>query len=103
MAEYNPRYFPEPAEFKPSRWYRGKGAQEVFDAFTAYNNEIMEAKRRDAAPQAVWPCRLKIIAVFAKANHGTRGLALYAFVQPRCASVAHERRATAPCCVARSS
>ena len=26
----------------------------------------MEAKRRDAAPQAVWPCRLKIIAVFAK-------------------------------------
>ena len=38
----------------------------LFDAFTAYNNEIMEAKRRDAAPQAVWPCRLKIIAVFAK-------------------------------------
>lgn len=26
----------------------------------------MEAKRRDAAPQAIWPCRLKIIAVFAK-------------------------------------
>ncbi|KAI0751738.1 hypothetical protein C8Q80DRAFT_1159100 [Daedaleopsis nitida] len=38
----------------------------LFDAFTAYNNEIMEAKRKDAAPQAVWPCRLKIIAVFAK-------------------------------------
>lgn len=38
----------------------------LFDAFTAYNNEIMEAKRRDAAPQAVWPCRLKIIAAFAK-------------------------------------
>lgn len=38
----------------------------LFDAFTAYNNEIMEAKRRDAAPQAVWPCRLKTIAAFAK-------------------------------------
>ncbi|EKM59530.1 uncharacterized protein PHACADRAFT_250096 [Phanerochaete carnosa HHB-10118-sp] len=38
----------------------------LFDAFTAYNAEIMEAKRRDAAPQAVWPCRLKIIACFAK-------------------------------------
>ena len=38
----------------------------LFDAFTAYNNEITEAKRRDAAPQAVWPCRLKIIAVFCK-------------------------------------
>ncbi|KAG1739943.1 uncharacterized protein EDB91DRAFT_1082308 [Suillus paluster] len=38
----------------------------LFDAFTAYNNEMMEAKRRDAAPQAVWPCRLKIIAAFCK-------------------------------------
>ncbi|KAG2147931.1 hypothetical protein DEU56DRAFT_753202 [Suillus clintonianus] len=38
----------------------------LFDAFTAYNNEIMEAKRRDAAPQAVWPCRLKTIAAFCK-------------------------------------
>lgn len=26
----------------------------------------MEAKRRDAAPQAIWPCRLKTIACFAK-------------------------------------
>lgn len=26
----------------------------------------MEAKRKDAAPNAVWPCRLKIIAVYAK-------------------------------------
>ena len=26
----------------------------------------MEAKRKDAAPQAVWPCRLKIIAAFCK-------------------------------------
>lgn len=38
----------------------------MFDAFTAYNAEIQEAKRRDAAPQAVWPCRLKTIACFAK-------------------------------------
>jgi translation initiation factor 5B len=26
----------------------------------------MEAKRRDQAPQAIWPCRLKTIAAFAK-------------------------------------
>lgn len=38
----------------------------LFDAFTAYNAEIVEAKRRDAAPSAVWPCRLKIIAAFCK-------------------------------------
>lgn len=38
----------------------------LFDAFTAYNAEILEAKRRDAAPIAVWPCRLKIIACFCK-------------------------------------
>lgn len=38
----------------------------LFDAFTAYNAQIMEAKRKDAAPTAVWPCRLKIIAAFAK-------------------------------------
>jgi translation initiation factor 5B len=38
----------------------------LFDAFTAYNAEMMEAKRRDAAPQAIWPCRLKTIACFAK-------------------------------------
>lgn len=38
----------------------------LFDAFTAYNQEIVEAKRKDAAPQAVWPCRLKIIAAFCK-------------------------------------
>ncbi|KAI9511278.1 hypothetical protein F5148DRAFT_1172355 [Russula earlei] len=38
----------------------------LFDAFTAYNAEILEAKRRDAAPMAVWPCRLKIIACFCK-------------------------------------
>lgn len=38
----------------------------LFDAFKAYNDEITEAKRKDAAPQAVWPCRLKIIAAFCK-------------------------------------
>jgi len=38
----------------------------LFDAFTAYNTEITEAKRKDAAPQAVWPCRLKVIAAFCK-------------------------------------
>ncbi|KAG6845831.1 hypothetical protein H0H87_002519 [Tephrocybe sp. NHM501043] len=38
----------------------------LFDSFKAYNEEIVEAKRRDAAPQAVWPCRLKIIAAFCK-------------------------------------
>ena len=38
----------------------------LFDSFTAYHKEITEAKRKDAAPQAVWPCRLKIIAVFCK-------------------------------------
>ena len=38
----------------------------MFDAFKAYNAEITEAKRKDAAPQAVWPCRLKTIAAFCK-------------------------------------
>lgn len=38
----------------------------LFDAFKAYNEEIVEAKRKDAAPQAVWPCRLKTIAAFCK-------------------------------------
>lgn len=38
----------------------------LFDAFKAYNEEILEAKRKDAAPSAVWPCRLKTIAAFCK-------------------------------------
>ena len=38
----------------------------LFDVFKAYNEEIADVKRRDAAPQAVWPCRLKIITAFAK-------------------------------------
>jgi len=38
----------------------------LFDSFTAYNAEITEAKRRDAAPQAIWPVRLKTLRAFAK-------------------------------------
>ncbi|KAG5643584.1 hypothetical protein DXG03_000637 [Asterophora parasitica] len=38
----------------------------LFDSFKAYNAEITEAQRKDAAPQAVWPCRLKTIAAFCK-------------------------------------
>ena len=38
----------------------------LFDAFTAYMAQILEARRKDAAPNAVWPCRLSIIAAFAK-------------------------------------
>lgn len=50
----------------PCFWIVADIIYHLFDAFTAYNAEIMEAKRRDAAPQAVWPCRLKTIACFAK-------------------------------------
>jgi len=38
----------------------------LFDAFTAHNKAILEAKQKDSAPSAVWPCRLKILACFAK-------------------------------------
>jgi translation initiation factor 5B len=38
----------------------------LFDAFTAYNASVMEQKKADAAPKAVWPCRLKTIACFAR-------------------------------------
>jgi len=38
----------------------------LFDAFMIYHKEIEDAKRKDAAPQAIWPCRLKTIACFAK-------------------------------------
>lgn len=33
----------------------------LFDQFTAYMNDIMEQKRKDNAPQAVWPCWLRIV------------------------------------------
>ncbi|KAI8984932.1 hypothetical protein BD414DRAFT_523018 [Trametes punicea] len=54
------------AEQMGIRLFKADIIYHLFDAFTAYNQEIMEAKRRDAAPQAVWPCRLKIIAAFCK-------------------------------------
>ncbi|KAL1702921.1 hypothetical protein EV121DRAFT_261598 [Schizophyllum commune] len=54
------------AEEMGIRLFKADIIYHLFDAFTAYNNEIVEAKRRDAAPQAVWPCRLKIIACFCK-------------------------------------
>ncbi|KAI9138786.1 hypothetical protein BKA69DRAFT_1089282 [Paraphysoderma sedebokerense] len=40
----------------------------LFDQFTAYHNDMLEQKRKDAAPVAVFPCVLKIIpgAVFNK-------------------------------------
>jgi len=38
----------------------------LFDQFKAHYELIEEAKRRDSAPKAVWPCRLKIIQCFAK-------------------------------------
>ncbi|KAG9287698.1 hypothetical protein G9A89_004101 [Geosiphon pyriformis] len=40
----------------------------LFDQFTAYNKDILEQKRKDQAPQAIFPCILKIIpgAIFNK-------------------------------------
>ncbi|KAG6909423.1 hypothetical protein DXG01_000576 [Tephrocybe rancida] len=32
--QYNPRYFPDPEEFKPSRWYGVSSESEVFSAFS---------------------------------------------------------------------
>ncbi|KAF7967593.1 hypothetical protein HWV62_33719 [Athelia sp. TMB] len=54
------------AEEMGIRLFKADIIYHLFDAFTAYNAEITEAKRRDAAPSAVWPCRLKIIAAFCK-------------------------------------
>ncbi|PPQ68655.1 hypothetical protein CVT24_005386, partial [Panaeolus cyanescens] len=54
------------AEEMGIRLFKADIIYHLFDAFKAYNEEITEAKRRDAAPQAVWPCRLKIIAAFCK-------------------------------------
>ncbi len=36
------------------------------NAFTKYHNEVMEGKKKEASGTAVWPCRLKTIACFAK-------------------------------------
>ncbi|KAJ7283275.1 hypothetical protein C8J57DRAFT_1432470 [Mycena rebaudengoi] len=54
------------AEEMGIRLFKADIIYHLFDAFTKYNAEIVEAKRKDAAPQAVWPCRLKIIAAFCK-------------------------------------
>ncbi|KAF9526273.1 hypothetical protein CPB83DRAFT_770518 [Crepidotus variabilis] len=54
------------AEEMGIRLFKADIIYHLFDSFKAYNAEITEAKRKDAAPQAVWPCRLKIIAAFAK-------------------------------------
>ncbi|KAH6915473.1 hypothetical protein BKA70DRAFT_1420426 [Coprinopsis sp. MPI-PUGE-AT-0042] len=54
------------AEEMGIRLFKANIIYHLFDSFKAYNEEITEAKRRDAAPQAVWPCRLKIIAAFCK-------------------------------------
>lgn len=54
------------AEEMGIRLFKADIIYHLFDSFKAYNDEITEAKRRDAAPQAVWPCRLKIIATFCK-------------------------------------
>ncbi|ESK87959.1 eukaryotic translation initiation factor 5b [Moniliophthora roreri MCA 2997] len=54
------------AEEMGIRLFKADIIYHLFDKFTAYNAEITEAKRRDAAPQAVWPCRLKTIAAFCK-------------------------------------
>lgn len=54
------------AEEMGIRLFKADIIYHLFDKFTAYNAEILEAKRRDAAPQAVWPCRLKTIAAFCK-------------------------------------
>jgi translation initiation factor 5B len=37
----------------------------LFDAFKKYMSEVTEAKRLAALPNAVWPCRIKIIQAFA--------------------------------------
>jgi len=54
------------AEEMGIRLFKADIIYHLFDSFKAYNEEITEAKRRDAAPQAVWPCRLKVIAAFCK-------------------------------------
>ncbi|KAH9024789.1 P-loop containing nucleoside triphosphate hydrolase protein [Lactarius hengduanensis] len=54
------------AEEMGIRLFKADIIYHLFDAFTVYNAEIVEARRRDAAPMAVWPCRLKIIACFCK-------------------------------------
>ncbi|KAJ2004652.1 eukaryotic translation initiation factor 5B [Coemansia thaxteri] len=48
----------------------------LFDAFTAHNAQILEQKRKDLAPQAIYPCVLTMVkgAVFHKNNPITIGV-----------------------------
>lgn len=38
----------------------------LFDAFVAHQKAVLDRKQKASADTAVWPCRLKILAVFAK-------------------------------------
>lgn len=38
----------------------------LFDAFVAHQKQVLESKQKASADTAVWPCRLKVLAVFAK-------------------------------------
>lgn len=38
----------------------------LFDAFVAHQKQVLERKQKENSTVAVWPCRLKILAVFAK-------------------------------------
>lgn len=67
-----PRYLPFPFLHTWFAFTKRRGNEladiiyHLFDAFTAYNASVMEQKKADAAPKAVWPCRLKTIACFAR-------------------------------------
>jgi translation initiation factor 5B len=54
------------AEEMGVRLFKADIIYHLFDAFTAYHAEVMEQKKKAAAPTAVWPCRLKILACFAR-------------------------------------
>jgi translation initiation factor 5B len=38
----------------------------LFDNFIAHQKRVLETKQKESADAAVWPCRLKVLAVFAK-------------------------------------
>lgn len=54
------------AEENNIKIFRADIIYHLFDDFTKHNAAILEAKRKDAAPTAVWPCRLRILKCFAK-------------------------------------
>jgi translation initiation factor 5B len=43
------------------RIFRADIIYHLFDQFTAYMTDIQDQKKRDLAPQAVWPCCLRIV------------------------------------------